>query len=39
LESNGGYIRDKRLQSGSTNFNILEWTLLPKDDFSTIGHY
>jgi len=36
LESNGGYIRDKRLQS---NFNILEWTLLPKDDFSTIGHY
>ncbi|MEY2370077.1 Ig-like domain-containing protein [Lysinibacillus capsici] len=39
LESNGGYIRDKRLQSGSTNFNILEWTILPKDDFSTIGHY
>ncbi|MFJ7375735.1 RTX toxin [Lysinibacillus capsici] len=39
LQSNGGYIRDKRLQSGSPNFNILEWTILPKDDFSTIGHY
>ncbi|WP_416141271.1 RTX toxin [Lysinibacillus capsici] len=39
LQSNGGYIRDKRMQSGSPNFNILEWTILPKDDFSTIGHY
>lgn len=39
LQSNGGYIRDKRLQSGSPNFNILEWAILPKDDFSTIGHY
>jgi len=39
VESSGGYIRDKRLQSGSSNFNKSEWIVLPKDDYSTIGHY
>lgn len=39
LQSSGGYIRDKRLQSGTSNFNHSEWLLLPKDDYSTIGRY
>jgi len=39
LQSGGGFIRDKRLQSGTSNFNHSEWLLLPKDDYSTIGHY
>lgn len=39
LPNNGGYARNRSIQSGSTTFNINEWTKLPVDIFTSAGRY